>query len=79
MLSNFKDVSDLELRTQNRGAVMANLFEDYYRDCQTASYSFKTFLESIDEYLEGVPLKEVVKAKEAMKLHLIQRGYRYGS
>ena len=77
-LPDFSDIENVELRTQNRGAILANIFEDYYKESQTASYSFKFYLELSEGYLELFPLKEHASIKEAMTEHLSKRGYRFG-
>jgi hypothetical protein len=78
-LSDFSDVEDYGLRSYNRGAVLANLLEDYYLSLKTPSNSFKAFLDSKDEYLLNIPRIEHQAAMDMMHYHLKQRGYTFGS
>lgn len=78
-LSDFSDVEDKYLRSYNRGAVLANLLEDYYLSLKTPSNSFKAFLDSKDEYLLNIPRTEHQDAMDMMHLHLKKRGFTFGS
>jgi len=78
-LSNFSDIKDEELRRRNRGAVLANIFEDYYGDTKTASYSFRDTLIAMEGYLNQFPHSEHKHIKSEMHVHLESRGYRFGS
>lgn len=77
--SDFSDIEDSSLRDYNRGAVLANFFEDYYKDISSDAVSYKKFLDTIDWYLEFCSIPEKDRAKHQMRVHLFQRGYVYGS
>jgi len=78
-LPDFSDVKDEKLRVNNRGAILANIVEDYILSTRTASYSYKDFNESFDSYLSRFPKEEQRKVQDAMKAHLAKRGYGFGS
>lgn len=75
--SDFSDISDIHIRTSNRGAVMANIFEQFV-DRATRRILAKDFAmctRYLERYLSRLPRNEVKGAKESMYSQLKQRGY----
>jgi len=74
--SNFADVESYELRTYNRGAVLANIVERYHdqRINKIPAKDMTMCLREIDAYLLDIAGAEVADAKAAMVVHLTERG-----
>ena len=76
--ANFTDVEDEKLRTYNRGAVLANIFERYV-DPVKGSLTPKDLtmcIREIQQYLLDIPEHERNAANVSMHEHLTARGYR---
>lgn len=76
--STFIDVEDYALRTYNRGAVLANIFERYVNP-RTRTLLPRDLLlctREIKQYLNDLPEAERNDANAAMHIHLEERGYR---
>jgi len=71
-LPSFKKIEDEGLRSHNRGAILANIYEVYKGSNNDVLYS-------LEAYLNRIPEEERVSAKEAMVRHLKQRGYYFDS
>ena len=76
--SSFTDVDDPQLRTYNRGAVLANIFERYVdaRSRQLLPKDLTMCVREIKSYLESLPKHERDDANASMHVHLEARGYR---
>lgn len=80
--SLFNDVHDVRLRNQNRGAILANIFERYtYKNHKgeksLIAKDFPLMLREIEKYLSQIPNDEHEDAKKEMVKHLEDRGYSY--
>lgn len=76
--SSFNDVDDVQLRTYNRGAVLANIFERYV-DAASRKMLPKDLtmcVREIRSYLDSLPKHERDDANASMHVHLHARGYR---
>ena len=76
--SSFEDVEDVNLRTYNRGAVLANIFERYV-DAASRKMQAKDLtmcVREIRKYLDSLPEHERDDANASMHVHLHMRGYR---
>lgn len=78
-LPSFDDVDDEELRAMNRGAILANLFEDYYECLGSCTYPYKRLVQDQRDYLNGLSPTCKQKAMDAMHIHLAKRGFKFGS
>ncbi len=76
-LSLFNDVNDPELRSHNRGAIMANLFEQNI-DKNTLKVTTKG-LALILGYFNSINPFDRRKAKEAFEGEIIKRGIKSAS
>lgn len=76
--SSFADVKDETLRTYNRGAVLANIFERYVnpKTGKMEARDLTMCLREIHEYLVNLPEPERQHAHASMFVHLENRGYR---
>ncbi len=74
-VSSFNDVSNAGLRAYNRGAVLANIFEDHYRDGGMPVRLLPSFIQESDTYLHTIPEDETSDAKASMREHLKGRGF----
>jgi hypothetical protein len=76
--SSFNDVEDVELRTHNRGAVMANMFERYvdHRTMTILPKDLLMFTREVQQYLNELPDGEREDATASMHVHLEMRGWR---
>jgi hypothetical protein len=78
-LPTFTEIRDYTLRSQNRGAILANLFEDYYNNMESQEMTFYNFKGLMQTYLDNIPYAEQTEAIKEMHVHLETRGYKYGS
>lgn len=76
-LHDFNDIESRELRDYNRGAVLANIHEQYVTDGVLQGGVLRQWLEAINSYLNRIPSDEHQSAKDAMSLHLTKRGFNY--
>ena len=74
-LSDFNDVESQEARDYNRGAILANIHEQYLGEGLIKGNAVKQWLSEVNAYLQRIPAREWQGAKEAMRLHLDKRGY----
>lgn len=74
--SAFNDVEDYELRTYNRGAVLANIVERYHdqRINKIPAKDMAMCLREVEAYFLDIKPAEVNDAKAAMVIHLTERG-----
>lgn len=68
--SLFNDVEDFELRSRNRGVVMANIFEEHLRDGVLSPVKAGLIL----EYFSRIPPTERSLAKDMFEAMLLERG-----
>lgn len=77
--ATFHDVDDPILRAQNRGAVLANIYENYVtetpRGTQLLAKDFAMCTRELDRYLGLLPDHERGDARKEMFNHLERRGY----
>ncbi len=74
MLENFNDIENLQLRANNRGAVLANITEDYLGSGVISGERLDDFISDYDGYLKQFPIDERAAAKVAYKTELRKRG-----
>ena len=70
-LPDFKSIEDFTLRSHNRGAILANIYESYVG-------SEVELINSLEEYMYLMPEAEKEAAEGYMLFHLKQRGYIIG-
>jgi len=78
--STFGDIVDKDLRSYNRGAVLANIYErhtseDSRGNIQLTSRDLASCTREIDNYLYGMSRRERQTAREQMMVHLRIRGF----
>ena len=71
-LPSFNSIKDVCLRSQNRGAILANIYEAYRG-------SDRDLLHKLDTYIHTFSDKGREAAEGYMLIHLKQRGYAIGS
>ena len=74
-LHDFNEIQNRELRDYNRGAVLANIHEQYITEGVLQGGVIRQWLQAINEYLARIPIDEHKSAKDAMALHLDKRGF----
>ncbi len=67
-LPSFNHIKDIKLRSQNRGAILANIYE-VYRQVEDQ------LLYSLDVYLNKIPKEDQAISKYCMLVHLEKSGY----
>jgi len=72
-LPRFDSLKDKALRDANRGAILANIFEDIYDNVE--EFALSTISCQFDRYLVGLDTLEIEKAIKAMDIHLEKRGF----
>ena len=82
--SDFSEVEGVELRNQNRGAVLANIYERYTtEDSDGGVYllpqDFRLCTRELEHYMARIPRNEKHAAKSQMYLHLEKRGFSMGN
>lgn len=78
--SRFEDVKDVELRHKNRGAVLANIYEQYTSEdergnVQLTAKNLAMCTRDMENYLDGMSRRERAAARSAMMVHLEKRGF----
>ncbi len=79
MLENFNDIENLQLRANNRGAVLANITEDYLNNGGISGKRLEDFLLECSRYIKQFPIDDKAAAIEASKIELRKRGVISGS
>ena len=75
-LNDFNEVENRQLRSYNRGAVLANIYDKHFKNTkQIKVTSFADMLGEISAYLDKIPDNEKGEAQSEMILHLRKRGY----
>ena len=71
-LPSFSNIKDIGLRSRNRGAILANIYETYKK-------SKGDLLSALESYIGRFPKEEREGIEGYMLFHLKQRGYTIGS
>lgn len=76
-LPRFDNIGDTDLRAANRGAILANIYEDYLECYQTTAV--QSLKEYFYDYLRGLAPLEKDFAMRKMLHHLLKRGINFES
>lgn len=69
--SLFNDIEDINLRSRNRGVILANIAEDHSKNRRINQKGVSLIM----GYYVCVPVNEREQAKEAFKKNMEERGY----